>query len=109
MCACMPAIRVILVRLFPKVMGNTTRSNTNQYSLKCASAGQYGAGSKMGRSQTLAADQSFITYTKTFDVQTEDRERRAMGDDEIGLVIIEDDHRRKDVKPISGSSSQVSV
>jgi hypothetical protein len=105
----MPAIRVILVRLFPKVMGNTTKSNTNQYSLKCATAGQYAGGSKMGGSRTQAADQSFITYTKTFDVQTEDRERRTRGDDEIGLVIVEDDNTREERKTISGSSSQVSV
>ena len=106
----MPAIRVILVRLFPKVMGNTTRSNTNQqYSLKCATAGQYGTGSKVATNRSFAGgDQSFITYTKTFDVQREEM-GRGKSDDEIGLVIIEDASLAKETKVMSGNSSQVSV
>jgi hypothetical protein len=110
MCACMPAIRVILVRLFPKVLGNTTKSNTNQqYSLKCATAGQYGGGSRAATTRSTGdMEPRSITYTKTFEVQREGREG-GRGDDEIGLVIMEDLSFSKETKVMSGNSSQVSV
>jgi hypothetical protein len=107
----MPAIRVILVRLFPKVLGNTTKSNTErQYSLRCATAGQSKGGPTSGVNRSIGGgregDWSTITYTKTFEVQREDRDN---DNDTIGLVIMDDLSLRKEAKVVSGNSSQVSV
>ncbi|KAF2731278.1 hypothetical protein EJ04DRAFT_545296 [Polyplosphaeria fusca] len=89
-CACMPAIRVVLVRLFPKVLGTT--QNTNQYYAK------YGSNSRaMGHGAVASANnnashnsvpprnKNAITFTKTFEVQHADKV-----DDEVGLVELDD-------------------
>ncbi|KAF2464991.1 uncharacterized protein BDR25DRAFT_91906 [Lindgomyces ingoldianus] len=76
-CACMPAIRVILVRLFPKALGST-RNATNQYYAK------YGSHSRaVGHGTSTASQPGVITYTKTFEVQHGDH-------DETRLVQMDD-------------------
>lgn len=93
MCACMPAIRVILVRLFPKILGSTyntsnanyakygvnSRSGINGYQNDISSATKgKGKGGGVDKSRT-------ITYTQTFEVNS-------VGDphhDEMALVPID--------------------
>ncbi|KAF2750589.1 hypothetical protein M011DRAFT_516936 [Sporormia fimetaria CBS 119925] len=72
-CACMPTIRVILVRLFPKILGST-QNNTNQYLHKYGTGGP-GRESKGPMSKGgFNNNQAIITYTKTFEVSRHDRE-----------------------------------
>lgn len=101
-CACMPAIRVVLVRLFPRVLG-TTRDNTNQHYAKYGShtgpSRRFGGGSKR-LSSKINADRSVITCTQTFEVRHADN-------DEVGLVEMDDLSGKEKVK--SSSSSQVSI
>lgn len=101
-CTCMPAIRVILVRLFPKVLGSTRPSGQNyaSYGNRSGHLGKTPEGSK-SLSTTLRNDRSVITYTKTFEVQHADN-------DEVGLVEM-DDLSGKGAKVKSGNSSQVSL
>ncbi|KAF2019882.1 hypothetical protein BU24DRAFT_419482 [Aaosphaeria arxii CBS 175.79] len=110
MCACMPAMRVILVRFFPKVFG-TTDNRSNQYYAKYGSrSGAPGKGtapSNGGLSSALGRDKNgrdkhTITFTKTFEVSHADKDG-----DEIGLVSLDGDSGK--AKPKSGSSSSVSL
>ncbi|KAJ4382572.1 hypothetical protein N0V86_001794 [Didymella sp. IMI 355093] len=81
-CACLPTIRVILVRAFPSIMG-TTRASSQAYHAKYG----YGnssrgvgntAGSKMGQSSGRGVNE--ITYTKSFEIRHTDN------NDEVELM-----------------------
>ncbi|CAO2656616.1 Nn.00g054190.m01.CDS01 [Neocucurbitaria sp. VM-36] len=78
-CACMPALRVMLVRCFPKVFG-TTKGTSQAYQVygsrsQGVKKGGSALASGMGRSATASArDPNTITYTKTFEVQHADND-----------------------------------
>ncbi|KAF2681989.1 hypothetical protein K458DRAFT_343059 [Lentithecium fluviatile CBS 122367] len=114
MCACMPALRVILVHAFPKLMG-TTRTPTNQYYAHTPSKSgniSSAVGSRMGRDHhggsglhgSARRDKNGITYTKSFEVT----HGMGGGDDEEQLVRM-DDLSSKGRKVGSSGSSVVSV
>jgi hypothetical protein len=103
-CACMPSLRVIFVRMFPKILG-TTKDNTREY-------GKYGSRSHnlggtsavrsgLGRSANTDTDPHAITYTKTFEVQHGDN-------DETSLVQM-DELRPKTSKGRSSTTSTLSL
>jgi hypothetical protein len=103
-CACMPSLRVIFVRMFPKILG-TTKDNTRQY-------GKYGSHSHnlggtsavrsgLGRNLNPSADPHTITYTKTFAVQHGES-------DETSLVQM-DEFEPKTPKSRSSNTSIVSL
>jgi hypothetical protein len=107
-CACMPALRLILVRLFPRALGSTQYAS-NQYYAKYGTnsrAIKSGHNASVSRSQ-LGHDDIFagkhsnaITYTTTFEVRH--------GDDEEQLVPMED-LSSKGHKVTSSGSSAASV
>lgn len=108
-CACMPALRLILVRIFPRALGSTQHAS-NQYYAKYGTnrsgALKSGHNASASRSQT-GHDEGFtgkntnaITYTKTFEVRH--------GDDEEQLVPM-DDLSAKGHKLRSSGSSQASI
>lgn len=126
-CACMPAIRVILVRFFPRVFGSTQAASNQQYAKygsRNPQTPKYGLGSKGAGKESKGGSQigtenkiGDIMYTKTFEIDHGEGERpnRAVGGsrwrdtDEVGLVEM-DDLSGKDVKEVkSGNSSQVSL
>ncbi|KAL6159828.1 hypothetical protein ACJBU6_02247 [Exserohilum turcicum] len=103
-CACLPALRIILVRMFPKIMG-TTKATEQPY---------YGTGSQsyasrhVGSASASRPEKSFasasrgnpaaITYTKTFEV-------RHTESDEQSLVGMELSHfAHKKANPSSSTS-----
>jgi hypothetical protein len=118
MCACMPALRVILVHVFPTIMGSSRVPTAAQYyesrngkSGNMSSA--VGSGSRLGRNQSASrsglglgrgrresASASGITYTKSFEV-THAMER---GEDEEQLVRMEDLSQKGRKIGSSGSS-----
>ncbi|KAH7123983.1 hypothetical protein B0J11DRAFT_580733 [Dendryphion nanum] len=108
MCACMPAIRVILVRLSPRVFG-TNHSSSNKYYAKYGSrsrvAGKGGIGSNNLTSGTEIErnGRDGIKFSKTFEVEHGSTET-----DEVGLVEM-DNLSRNATNVKSGSSSQVSL
>jgi hypothetical protein len=101
----MPSLRVILVRMFPKVLGTSKGASESQY-------GKYGSQSRglggasvvksgAGKKQNGHPDPHTITYTKSFAVQHGDS-------DETSLVQMAD----FGVKPSRGGSdtrSEVSL
>jgi hypothetical protein len=100
-CACMPTIRVILVRIFPRIMG-TTKNTTRSW-------GAYGDRSTYTKGGSAIAsratkdmdagrfDSHAITYVKTFEVQR-------TASDEVELMQAED-FRKKSMPPKSSTSS----
>ncbi|KAH7068441.1 hypothetical protein BKA63DRAFT_521757 [Paraphoma chrysanthemicola] len=74
-CACLPALRIILVRMFPKILGSTRGTSERQYSNYGHHSHGTGSGvgaikSGLGRKQEGGTkDPHAITYTKTFAVQ----------------------------------------
>ena len=67
MCACMPSLRVILVRMFPKVLGTTKGASQGHYGSR--SRELEGASVVSGKKQNSHPDPHTITYTKSFAVQ----------------------------------------
>ena len=107
MCACLPAIRLVLVRLFPVLGGSSHRSRGNQYYEYGTGPGQTNAtrsgGTNTGRGTTVGmvtvdrrgsdpeTGPSGIVFEKTYDVQ--------FSDDEAKLVqMTELDSKGKTVK-----------
>ncbi|KAL5116293.1 hypothetical protein ACEQ8H_005851 [Pleosporales sp. CAS-2024a] len=88
-CACMPSLRVILVRIFPKILGDT-RNTGNKYA-------RYGSRSGLGGGSALRSglggkskDPHPITYTKSFAVrQGESDETSLVQMDEFGPKRLE--------------------
>ncbi|KAF2636236.1 hypothetical protein P280DRAFT_409992 [Massarina eburnea CBS 473.64] len=109
-CACMPALRKILVRLFPSVLGTTSTAESKYYVKYGHPSGKSGntssaVGSRLSGMHPISADRdrngvNGITYTKTFEVQH--------GDDEEQLMRM-DDLSSKGTKVRSSNSSDVSV
>ncbi|KAF2705047.1 hypothetical protein K504DRAFT_506519 [Pleomassaria siparia CBS 279.74] len=82
-CACMPSMRVILVRLFPKILGSTANSSYRQkYGSRSQELGKNGGltGRTGTRKMSSTGNSSVINYMKTFAVQHDDY------DDEMELV-----------------------
>jgi len=106
-CACMPALRVILVHMFPKILGSTKGTSQPEYYNKYGSRSQgMGGGasavrSGMGRKQNSSTDPHTITYTKSFAVQHGDS-------DETSLVQM-DEFGTKTGKVRSSNTSEVSL
>jgi len=103
MCACMPAMRVLLVRLFPKILGTSTN---NSYHAKYGNnrsedLGRSGFSSRVVKGKKEGTgNASVINYTKTFEVQHGDN-------DEEELVQM--DNLGTKGKITSRSSSEVSL
>lgn len=101
-CACLPSLRVIFVRVFPNIFGTTQNTNQNQYA-KYGSNGQGLGGSAMksgrhGSSKNPSALNT-ITYTKSFTIQRGDS-------DETSLVHLDEfGHGHKKSKVQSSTSS----
>ncbi len=107
-CACLPALRVILVRLCPKVFATTrgtsqpnygTGTRRMGYKLEESASSPSAAGksgSKLGR------DANTIVYTKTFEVQNAET-------DETSLVRMEEFESARKAKLQSSSTSVSSV
>lgn len=106
-CACLPALRVILVKLFPTLMGTTKQPSQPYYAYGSQTDGRsYGASKRrsgmMGKSsQASSQPQHSITYTKTFEVQHTDN-------DETSLVQM-DEFCKKGRPTTSGSTSVSSL
>lgn len=95
-CACMPTLRVILMRIFPAIMGTTKASSQAHHGkYGYGSPGPSNGGSKMG--QLGGSGTHEITYTKTFEVQHTDN-------DEVELMHL-DDFDAKHPKPHSPSNT----
>jgi hypothetical protein len=100
-CACMPSIRIILVRMFPKMLGST-KETTQNYAKYSSRSGVGGASTvRNGLGKNASKDPHTITYTKTFAVQHGDN-------DETSLVQM-DDFGTKMSKPRSSNVSEVSL
>ena len=102
-CACLPTLRVILVRMFPKIMG-TTKASSQAYHQKYG----YGNGSRgLGGTTGSKVEQmsgrgvNEITYTKTFEIRHADN-------DEVELMHM-DEFGKQSPKPKSSNSSVVSL
>ncbi|KAH9878921.1 hypothetical protein J1614_002356 [Plenodomus biglobosus] len=106
-CACLPALRVILVKLFPTLMGTTKQPSQPYYAYGSHTDGRSHGASKrrsgmMGKSsQASSLPQHSITYTKTFEVQHTDN-------DETSLVQM-DEFCKKGRPTTSGSTSVSSL
>ncbi|KAI8940453.1 hypothetical protein NX059_004139 [Plenodomus lindquistii] len=107
-CACLPTLRVILVRLFPTLMGSTKQHSQPYYAYGSRTGGhdqrankkRSGIPSKMGESsQGSLQHQRSITYTKTFEIQH-------VENDETSLVQMNDFSKR--VKQNASSSTSIS-
>jgi hypothetical protein len=103
-CACMPSLRVIFVRMFPKILG-TTKDNTKNYenygSRSHTLGGTSAIRSGLNKNQGSSTDPHTIVYTKTFAVQHGDS-------DETSLVQM-DEFGPKSSKPRSSNTSEVSL
>lgn len=107
-CACLPSLRVILVRFFPRVFGTTKGTSQPYYAYGSRSRsqgvklGQSGGASALGKSANASVrdrgdrDHNAITFTQTFEVRHADN-------DETMLVQMDEFAAGKKQK--SGSSS----
>lgn len=89
-CACMPALRLILIRAFPTVI-STIQASTQRSSKNHHGSGSRGTkgnidtiGSANSGKESVVVDRSAITYTRTFAVRHEEN------DDEAELVHMEE-------------------
>ncbi|KAH7410677.1 CFEM domain-containing protein [Cadophora sp. MPI-SDFR-AT-0126] len=74
-CACMPSLRVLLVRLFPKVMGSTRNKSAGYHAEGSRSGIGMGANVSIGRGKDLAPpskDSKSIMYSQSYNVDLED-------------------------------------
>ncbi|KAF2622047.1 hypothetical protein BU25DRAFT_452307 [Macroventuria anomochaeta] len=103
-CACLPTIRVILVRFFPNIMGTTKVSSQAYHAKYGYGNGSRGlgntAGSKVGQMSGRRGVNE-ITYTKTFEVQHADN-------DEVELMHM-DEFGKTSPKPRSSNASVASL
>ncbi|RMZ66941.1 cfem domain-containing [Pyrenophora seminiperda CCB06] len=102
-CACLPALRVILVRMFPKMMGTTKATDKAYYAYGSQSRGLKKGESALGSASVpgtaISTDPNSITYTKTFEVRRTDS-------DEHELVQMEmNEFGSKKANPQSSSTS----
>ncbi|KAF2847667.1 hypothetical protein T440DRAFT_190984 [Plenodomus tracheiphilus IPT5] len=108
-CACLPALRVILVKLFPTLMGTTEQPSQPYYAYGSHTGGRSHGASKrhsgmvpgLGKSsQASSQPPHTITYTQTFEVQHTEN-------DETSLVQM-DVFSNKKAKQNASSSTSVS-
>jgi hypothetical protein len=83
-CACMPSMRILLVRLFPKLLG-TTQNNSTTKLYGNNSNNRMGAGSHKP-SNSSRPGESGIVFSKSYTVQYGDQEEN----DETYLVPMDD-------------------
>jgi hypothetical protein len=100
----MPALRMILVRMFPNILGGTTQNNSKNFAKYGSSfGGSRGFGgnsavkSGFGKNQNSSKDPHAITYTKSFAVQHGET-------DEVSLVQL-DEFGPKGAKARSNNST----
>jgi hypothetical protein len=70
----MPSLRVLLVRIFPKLRGTTRNTSTNNYYAK-GSHNRIGTNVSVGRAKDLPPlpiDNKTIMYSQSYDVDLED-------------------------------------
>jgi hypothetical protein len=83
-CACLPALRVILVHLFPKILGTTKATKRPYYAHGSQSHAMKKGGSALasgpGRSAVShgTRDPNAITYTKTFEIRHADSDEQSL-------------------------------
>ena len=73
-CVCMPSLRVLLVRIFPKLLGTTRNTSANEYYPQ-GSRNTIGANVSVGRSKDLPdipIDNKSIVYSRSYNVDLED-------------------------------------
>ncbi|KAH9224651.1 hypothetical protein DL95DRAFT_452399 [Leptodontidium sp. 2 PMI_412] len=73
-CACMPNLRVLLVRIFPKILGTTRNASANKYNAQ-GSHSRIGANVSVGRSKDLPTppiNNKTIMYSRSYDVDLGD-------------------------------------
>ncbi|KAJ8113025.1 hypothetical protein OPT61_g4751 [Boeremia exigua] len=102
-CACLPTIRVMIVRCFPSIMG-TTKGSSQVYHAKYGYAqGSRGLGNTVGSKggQLSGRGINEITYTQTFEVQHTDN-------DEMELMQV-DDFGKTSPKQKSSNTSQSTI
>lgn len=102
-CACLPSLRLILVRMFPKVFGTTQNSNQNQYFKYGSNIHGLGGSAIMKNSRLRkskhGSTQNTFTYTKSLTIQRCDS-------DETSLVQLDEfEHRHNKSKIQSGTLS----
>ena len=71
-CACMPSLRVLLVRLFPKLLGSTQHSNAKYYANSHSHVGGNISINRSGKSANTSqtgGKENGITYSQTYTVQ----------------------------------------
>jgi hypothetical protein len=106
-CVCMPSMRVILVRIFPKAFGST-RNTSNKDRAKCGSRRGYKAesGGRLHPSQAsdMVLDSIVVKYTKTFELQHVDKHN-----DEIELVNLNKIRTSSSHRAKSGDCSEISL
>ena len=101
-CACLPTLRVILVRVFPSIMGTTkaySQAQHAKYGYGSHGQGLGTGGSKM--EQMSGRGMNEITYTKTFEIRHADN-------DEVELMQM-DEFGKPTRKPGSSNTSEVSL
>lgn len=109
--ACMPALRLILVRAFPRALATSQYNTSNKYYVKygTSQSGALKSGNQVtassnrgaGRDEVFAGNKNnTITFTKTFEVRH--------GDDEEQLVPL-DDLSLKGQRRKSNASSEASA
>lgn len=106
-CSCLPALRVILVGMFPKVFGTTKGTSGAYQAYGSRSQGMRNKGSVLasGFRKSIHAggkDPNTITYTKTFEVQHGEN-------DETSLVQMNELGQKKSKNSGSSSTSIVSL
>ncbi|UPX11262.1 uncharacterized protein EKO05_0001876 [Ascochyta rabiei] len=101
-CACLPTLRVMLMKIFPKITGTTkvsSQAHHAKYGYGSRGQGMGTGGSKMGQMSGKGVNE--ITYTKTFEVQHADN-------DEVELMRM-DEFGKQSPKPRSSNASEVSL
>lgn len=88
-CACMPSLRVLLVGLFPKLLGTTQHSNAKYYVNSHSHEGGNNSVNRYGKSVKASRtneNEDGITYSQTFTVQYQNQFEH----DETRLVQLSD-------------------
>jgi len=95
----MPALRVILVRLFPRILGTSINTSHHaKYGNRSQDLGKSGFSSQLSK-KSATGNVSAINYTKTFEVRH--------GEDEVELVQMHDTGTKG--KITSAHSSEISL
>ncbi|KAE8830382.1 hypothetical protein HRS9139_07006 [Pyrenophora teres f. teres] len=81
-CACLPTLRVILVRMFPKIMGTTKATDRPYYAYGSQSQGLKKGGSALesmsAPGTAISTNPNSITYTQTFEVQRTENDEQEL-------------------------------